>query len=81
VGIITFIGSWNEVLWPLIVIRRWSMMTMPQMVTLFHVGGLAGAQVAAEMAAAMMLALPVIVAYLFFQRYFVESLALSGIKG
>ncbi|HAI87771.1 MAG TPA: sugar ABC transporter permease [Firmicutes bacterium] len=81
VGIITFIGSWNEVLWPLIVIRRWSMMTMPQMVTLFHVGGLAGAQVAAEMAAAMMLALPVIVAYLFFQRYFIESLALSGIKG
>ena len=49
-GIISFIGSWNEVLWPLIVIRRWSMMTMPQMVTLFHVGGLAGAQVAAEMA-------------------------------
>ena len=54
---------------------------MPQMVTLFHVGGLANAQVAAEMAAAMMLALPVILAYLFFQRYFIESLALSGIKG
>jgi len=81
VGIITFIGSWNEVLWPLIVIRKWNMMTMPQMVTLFHVGGLANAQVAAEMAAAMMLAFPVIVAYLFFQRYFIESLALSGIKG
>jgi multiple sugar transport system permease protein len=57
------------------------MMTMPQMVTLFSVGGLAGAQVAAEMAAATMLALPVVVAYLFFQNYFIESLALSGIKG
>ncbi len=55
VGITTFIGSWNEVLWPLIVIRKWDMMTMPQMVTLFSVGGLAGAQVAAEMAAATML--------------------------
>jgi multiple sugar transport system permease protein len=81
VGITTFIGSWNEVLWPLIVIRKWDMMTMPQMVTLFSVGGLAGAQVAAEMAAATMLALPVVIAYLFFQNYFIESLALSGIKG
>jgi len=54
---------------------------MPQMVTLFSVGGLAGAQVAAEMAAATMLALPVVIAYLFFQNYFIESLALSGIKG
>ncbi|MEA4883702.1 MAG: carbohydrate ABC transporter permease [Clostridia bacterium] len=81
VGLISFIGSWNEVLWPLMVIRKWNMMTMPQMVTLFHVGGLSGAQVAAEMAAAMMLALPVVLAYLFFQRYFIESLALSGIKG
>ncbi len=81
VGITTFIGSWNEVLWPLIVIRKWDMMTMPQMVTLFSVGGLAGAQVAAQMAAATMLALPVVIAYLFFQNYFIESLALSGIKG
>lgn len=81
VGITTFIGSWNEVLWPLIVIRKWSMMTMPQMVTLFSVGGLAGAQVAAQMAAATMLALPVVIAYLFFQNSFIESLALSGIKG
>ena len=68
-------------LWPLIVIRKWNMMTMPQMVTLFSVGGLAGAQVAAQMAAATMLALPVVIAYLFFQNYFIESLALSGIKG
>jgi multiple sugar transport system permease protein len=33
------------------------------------------------MAAATMLALPVVIAYLFFQNYFIESLALSGIKG
>ncbi|HLE56091.1 MAG TPA: carbohydrate ABC transporter permease, partial [Rhodothermia bacterium] len=34
-GIIVFIGNWNEVLWPLIVVREESWMTMPQMVTLF----------------------------------------------
>lgn len=81
VGIVSFIGIWNDVLWPLIVIRNWQMMTMPQMVTLFHVGGLAGAQVSAEMAAIMLLALPVVLAYAFLQRYFIESLALSGLKG
>lgn len=81
VGIVTFIGAWNDVLWPLVVIRKWSMMTMPQMVTLFQVGGLAGAQVASQMAAAMMLALPVMVAYALFQRHFIEGLALSGLKG
>ncbi|MGE5550105.1 MAG: carbohydrate ABC transporter permease [Bacteroidota bacterium] len=81
VGIITFIGTWNDVLWPLMTIREWKKMTMPQMVTLFQVGGLANAQVAATMAAAMLLALPVILAYLFFQRYFIESMALSGIRG
>lgn len=81
VGIVTFIGAWNDVLWPLVVIRKWTMMTMPQMVTLFQVGGLAGAQVASQMAAAMMLALPVMVAYALFQRHFIEGLALSGLKG
>ena len=81
VGIVTFIGAWNDVLWPLVVIRKWEMMTMPQMVTLFQVGGLAGAQVASQMAAAMMLALPVMVAYALFQRHFIEGLALSGLKG
>jgi multiple sugar transport system permease protein len=38
VAILTFIGSWNEVLWPLIVIRDEQLMTMPQLVTLFCSG-------------------------------------------
>ena len=43
VAIFVFIGSWNEVLWPLIVIRNENLMTMPQLVTLFAVGGRADA--------------------------------------
>ena len=38
VGIITFMASWNEVLWPLIVIRNEELMTMPKLVTLFSLG-------------------------------------------
>ncbi len=80
VGIITFMASWNEVLWPLIVIRDENLMTMPQLVTLFAVGGRAESQLGVKLAAATMLALPIVAAYIFFQKYFIQSMASSGMK-
>jgi ABC-type glycerol-3-phosphate transport system permease component len=80
IGIITFMSSWNEVLWPLIVIRDEKLMTMPQLVTLFAVGGRAESQLGVKLAAATMLALPVMAAYMFFQKYFIQSMASSGLK-
>lgn len=81
VGIITFMASWNEVLWPMMVVRKESMMTMPQMLTLFAVGGQAESHWGVEMAAAMILVVPILAAYVFFQKYFIEGIASSGIKG
>jgi len=81
VGIITFMNTWNEALWPLIVIRNQQLMTMPQMVTIFTVSGMAEAQLGIKLAAATLMALPVVIAYAFFQRYFVESMATTGMKG
>ncbi|RMI03326.1 MAG: carbohydrate ABC transporter permease, partial [Calditrichaeota bacterium] len=72
--------SWNEVLWPLIVIRKEELMTMPQLVTLFVVGGRAESQLGVKLAAATLLAAPIVLAYLFFQRYFIESMASTGLK-
>lgn len=80
IGILTFMGSWNEVLWPLIVIRDSRLMTMPQLVTLFAVGGAAESQLGVKLAAATMLAMPIVVAYLFFQKYFIQSMASTGLK-
>ncbi len=80
VGIITFMTSWNDVLWPIIVIRDQDLMTMPQLVTLFSVGGRAMGQLGIKLASAVMLALPIIIAYLFFQKYFIQSMASSGLK-
>jgi len=68
VGIITFMASWNEVLWPLIVIRNENLMTMPQLVTFV------------KLASATMLAIPIVLAYIFFQRYFIQSMATTGLK-
>ena len=80
VGILTFMATWNEVLWPLIVIRDEQLMTMPQLVTLFSVGGRAEGQLGVKLASATLLALPIITAYIIFQKYFIQSMASSGIK-
>ena len=82
VGIITFMTIWNEVLWPLLVVRDEQLMTLPQLLTVFSLGGGAGPrQLATKLAAAMVLVVPVVVAYTFLQRFFIESMASSGIKG
>ncbi len=80
VAILTFMASWNDVLWPLIVIREQDFMTMPQVVTLFKTGGAADSQLGVELAAAALLAIPIVVIYAFFQKYFIESMASSGLK-
>src|SRR5437868_7689984 len=80
IAILSFIGSWNEVLWPLIVIRNERLMTMPQLVTLFAVGGRADSQLGVKIAAAVLLALPVMIAFLFFQKHFIQSMASTGMK-
>ena len=81
VAIISFMSSWNDVLWPLIVIRDENLMTMPQLVTLFAVGGRAEAQLGVKLASAVLLALPIIITYAIFQKHFIRSMASSGIKG
>lgn len=80
VGIITFMTTWNDVLWPIIVIRDEKLMTMPQLVTLFAVGGRSFGQIGMKLASATLLATPIIIAYLIFQKYFIESMAASGQK-
>ncbi len=80
VAILTFMGVWNDVLWPIIVIRNENLMTLPQLITLFAVGGKAESQLGVKLASAVLLAVPVVVAYSFFQKYFITSMASSGMK-
>jgi multiple sugar transport system permease protein len=80
VAIFTFMGSWNEVLWPLLVVREQQVMTLPQLLTVFALGGGAGS-VGVSLASAMVLVVPVVIAYVFLQRYFIESMAGAGVKG
>lgn len=78
-GILTMIGAWKELLWPLIVNQSIDKMTLSAGLanligehTTYHEQVMAGAVISV---------LPMIVVFAFFQRKFVESIAQTGVKG
>lgn len=80
VGIVIFIASWNNFLWPLMVISSPRMMTIP--VGLTQVQSEFGIHNASNMALAVLGGLPVALLYLIFQRRVSEGfLAATGLKG
>ncbi|GAA1148874.1 carbohydrate ABC transporter permease [Kribbella jejuensis] len=79
VGIFTFIGAWNNFLWPFIVTTDPSMMTIP--VGLANVQGSYGLRYAQIMASAVLGGLPLLIVYALFQRNVVRGVGDAGIKG
>lgn len=78
VAIFTFVWSWNNLLWPLVVLTSSKLMTIP--VGLTSVQSSYGIRYADSMASAILGALPLIAVFLFFQRRIVEGIATAGIK-
>jgi len=78
--VFTFMGTWNDFFWPLIVTNSTEMRTVQIGLTAFQ-SQYGGVQWSYMMAAAMFVTLPIIVLYLFAQRYFVEGITLTGLKG
>ena len=79
VAIFSFVFSWNNFLWPLIVITSTEM--MPLTVGLANVQSSFGLMYAQIMASAVLAALPMLVIFALFQRQIVQGIAGSGIKG
>ncbi|KJF71613.1 carbohydrate ABC transporter permease [Agrobacterium arsenijevicii] len=79
-AIVTFITVWNAFFWPFLVVTSENMMTIPVGIT--QVNDTFGIVYARLMAIAMLAALPVIVAYVIFQRRVTEAIMISsGVKG
>ncbi|MBP2548972.1 multiple sugar transport system permease protein [Neorhizobium galegae] len=79
-AIVTFIGVWNAFFWPFLVVTSENMMTIPVGIT--QVKDAFGVAYARLMAVAMLAALPVIIAYIIFQRRVTEAIMISsGVKG
>jgi multiple sugar transport system permease protein len=78
-AVITFLASWNDFLWPLLVLRDRALQTLPP--GLRTLQGAYTSEYGQMMAGAAIAAVPVLLLYLFMQRYIVESVATTGIKG
>ena len=81
VAILQFQGTWNAFFWPLIFLRDQSFYTVPLALTFFRSAGGFSTNYPPLMAVVVLSTLPVLVLYIFFQRYFVEGIAASGVKG
>lgn len=78
-GVFAFMGSWNAFLWPLFVVRDLELMTLP--VGLANLHGRWLTQWNLVMAGTVITVLPMLAIYVLAQKYFVQGVVLSGIKG
>lgn len=78
-GIFIFLREWSEFLWPLVVIESAHMQTIQ--VGLRSFMGEFGTDWHLLMAGALIAELPVIILYIFCQKYVIEGIATTGIKG
>lgn len=78
-GILTFLGSWNNFLWPLVVAQTNDTYTLPVALALYSTGQ-NEQQYGLLMAGATIVVLPVLIVFLIFQRRFIQGIATTGIK-
>ena len=79
-GIITFLNSWNDFLWPLLILGgQRKALTLP--VGLATLQGQYTFDYGKLMAGAIVLTVPVLILYAVFQRYIIRSISMTGIKG
>ncbi|MGH8936578.1 MAG: carbohydrate ABC transporter permease [Acidimicrobiia bacterium] len=78
-GILTFLGSWNSFLWPLVVASTEDMYTLPVAIALFAIGQ-QQTNLSLLMAGSVVVVVPVLLIFIALQRYFTQGIAMTGIK-
>jgi multiple sugar transport system permease protein len=81
VAILQFQGTWNGYFWPYVILQQPDQYTVPVALSFFRLAGGLATNWPPLMAMVVLATIPVLVLYLFFQRYFVEGIAASGVKG
>ena len=72
-------GNWNDLLYPMMMTSSTNMRTLPAGLAMFVGEGLT--EVGPSMAGAFISMLPLFILYCFAQKYFVQGIAVSGMKG
>jgi len=82
--VINFLWAWNYFLWPLILLQSKEKFTLPLVVALvryvYGSGGEMAPHLGAIAASSFIYILPVIILYLFAQRWIIEAFTMAGIK-
>ncbi|MGB3827390.1 MAG: carbohydrate ABC transporter permease [Ornithinimicrobium sp.] len=78
-GILTFLGSWNNFLWPLVVAQTEDTYTLPVALALYSTGQ-NSTQYGLLLAGATIVVLPVLAVFMVFQRRFIQGIATTGLK-
>lgn len=78
-AIFAFMGSWKDFLWPLIVTNRLDMRTLEVGIAGFS--STYSTDWTHQMAAAIVVLLPIVIVFFFAQKYFVRGITFSGLKG
>jgi multiple sugar transport system permease protein len=81
VTILQFQGTWNGFFWPVILLRDRDHWTIPISLYLFREAGGMTTNWPPLMAVIVIATVPILILYIFFQRFFVEGVAASGVKG
>jgi|HigsolmetaGSP12D_1036236.scaffolds.fasta_scaffold00302_16 multiple sugar transport system permease protein len=79
IGILSFQGSWNDLLGPLIYLNDTDKFTLPLGLSMFN--GVMKVEWGPLMAGSILALIPVLLVFLLAQKYFVAGFKLSGIKG
>ncbi|SCL35875.1 carbohydrate ABC transporter membrane protein 2, CUT1 family [Micromonospora rhizosphaerae] len=78
-GILTFLASWNNFLWPLVVATTEDKYTLPVALALYSVGQ-NRTDYGLLLSGAVVVVLPVLIVFLVLQRHFLRGIATTGIK-
>ncbi|WP_158370591.1 carbohydrate ABC transporter permease [Cellulosimicrobium cellulans] len=78
-GILTFLGSWNNFLWPLVAAQSQDMYTLPVALSLYSTGQQA-TDYGLLLAGAVLVITPILLLFVALQRYFVQGIATVGLK-
>jgi multiple sugar transport system permease protein len=78
-GLMTFLGNWDSYLWPLIVINDQKMQMIQVAISAFSSN--VGTDWSKILAANTISTAPILLLFLFLQRYYIQGITMSGIKG
>ncbi len=78
-GILTFLSSWNNFLWPLVAAQSEKMYTLPVALSLYSTGENA-TNYGLLLAGSVLIITPIILLFVFLQRHFVQGIATTGLK-